>query len=70
MNREGPNLPIDTKINFIGVRSENLGRGLQQPSWLDVLQKIAWLDEGCTSLWRHNVGTPSKIGKMVILCVK
>ena len=38
MNREGPYLPIDT----------NLGKGLQQPPppWLDVLQKIARLDEG------------------------
>ena len=35
-----PYLPIDTKINFIGVRFGK-SRGLQQPPWLDVLQKIA-----------------------------
>ena len=42
MSREGPYLPIDTKINL-----ENLG-GCNNPPWLDVLQKIAWLDEGKT----------------------
>ena len=48
MSREGPYLPNDTKINFLGGSVfENLGRGLQQPpTWLDVLQKIAWLGEG------------------------
>ena len=40
MDREGPYL------FYRGFGSENLGRGLQQPPWLDVLQKIAWLDEG------------------------
>ena len=31
MDREGPYLPIDTKINFVGVNSENLGRGCNNP---------------------------------------
>ena len=44
MDREGPYLPIDTKINFIGGL-ENIG-GCNNPPWLDVLQKMAWLDEG------------------------
>ena len=32
----------------MGFGLEKLGTGLQQPPppWLDVLQKIAWLDEG------------------------
>ena len=33
MSREGPYLPIDTKINFIGgFGLENFGRWLQQPT--------------------------------------
>ena len=41
MNREGPYLPIDTKINFIGGSVRKIqGGGLQQLPWLDVLQKI------------------------------
>ena len=44
MSREGPYQPIDIKINFI-KGSENLGKGCNNP-WLNVLQKIAWLDEG------------------------
>ena len=35
MDRGGPYLPIDTK-----------GGGCNNPPWLDVLQKLAWLDEG------------------------
>ena len=47
MNREGPFLPINTQTNFMGgFGLENLGRELQQPPLLDVLQKIVWLDEG------------------------
>ena len=47
MSREGPHLLIDTKINFIGVRFGKSREGVATiPSWLDVLQKIAWLDEG------------------------
>ena len=41
MIREGPYLPIDTKINFIGGSVRN-----NPPPWLDVLQKIVWLDKG------------------------
>ena len=46
MNREGPYLPIDTKTNFIGVRFGKYREGVATTPWLDVLQKIAWLDEG------------------------
>ena len=46
MNRGGPYLPIDTKINFIGGSVRKILRGCNNPPWLDVLQKIAWLDEG------------------------
>ena len=46
MNREGPYIPIDTKINFTVGRLGKSREGLQQPPWLDVLQKLAWLDEG------------------------
>ena len=31
MNRDGPYLPIDTKINFIGVRFGKSREGMQQP---------------------------------------
>ena len=48
MNREGSYLPIDTKINFIKCSVRKIYGGLQHPPWLDVLQKIAWLDEGCS----------------------
>ena len=44
MDRKGPYLPIDTKINCIGVRFGKSREGTT-PSWLDVSQKIAWLDE-------------------------
>ena len=47
MDKEGPYLPIDTKINFIeGSVWKIMGGGCNNPPWLDVLQKIAWLDEG------------------------
>ena len=46
MNRKGPYLPIDTKINFIGVQFGKSREGVAPSAWLDVLQKIAWLDEG------------------------
>ena len=47
VNREDPYLPIVNKINFMGgFGSENLGRGLQQPSLVRRVTKIAWLDEG------------------------
>ena len=47
MNKEGPYLSIDTKPISYGVRFGKSREGLQQPPPpLDVLQKIAWLDEG------------------------
>ena len=40
MNREGPYLPIDTKINFIeGSVRKIKGGGCNNPTWLDVLPK-------------------------------
>ena len=39
-------LSIDTKTKFIGVQFRKSREGLLHPLWLDVLQKIAWLDEG------------------------
>ena len=48
MSREGPYLPIDTKINFIGGSVWKIQGGVATTPLppLDVLQKIAWLDEG------------------------
>ena len=46
MNREGPYLPFDTKINFIGGSGKSREGVATTPPWLDVLQKIARLDEG------------------------
>ncbi len=40
-------LSIDTKTKFIETLVAKIQGGLQQPPrWLDVLQKIRWLDEG------------------------
>ena len=47
MDREGPYLPIGIKISFIGGSVWKIqGGGRNNPRWLAVLQKIAWLDEG------------------------
>ena len=50
MTREGQYLLIDTKINLIGGRFGKSRDGVATtsppPPPLDVLQKIAWLDEG------------------------
>lgn len=46
LDREGPYLPTDTKNQVHrGFSSDNLGTGLQQPHWLDVLQTIVWLGQ-------------------------
>ena len=45
MHRIDQYLSVDTKTKFIGFDYENLGNN-PPPPWLDVLQKIAWLDEG------------------------
>ena len=48
LDRGGPYLPIDTKINFIGG---SVWKITTPPVWLDMLQKIAWLDEGYVMQW-------------------
>ena len=46
MNREGSYLPIDTKINFMGVRFGNSTEGVATtPALVRRVTKIALLDE-------------------------
>ncbi len=47
MVRGGQYLSIDTKTKFIETLVAKIQGGVATtPPWLDVLQKIRWLDEG------------------------
>ena len=55
MSREDPYLPIDTKINFIGVRFGKSGEGVAtNPPWLEVVTKNSLVRRGLRSHnWVH-----------------